>query len=48
MDENWPGRWNHVKKFLERTGPFAHPDFEPSPEVRKVYQIFGWDFPVVQ
>ncbi|XP_064604600.1 NEDD8-activating enzyme E1 catalytic subunit-like [Liolophura sinensis] len=33
MEESWPGRWNHVKKFLERTGPFAHPDFEPSPEV---------------
>ncbi|CAG5120245.1 unnamed protein product, partial [Candidula unifasciata] len=28
----WPGRWDHVKKILERTGPFAHPDFEPSPE----------------
>lgn len=29
---NWTGRWNHVQKFLERGGPFAHPDFEPSPE----------------
>ncbi|CAH1784961.1 unnamed protein product [Owenia fusiformis] len=28
-----PGRWDHVKKFLERTGPFAHPEFEPSVEV---------------
>ncbi|XP_078596881.1 NEDD8-activating enzyme E1 catalytic subunit-like isoform X2 [Branchiostoma floridae x Branchiostoma japonicum] len=29
---SWPDRWNHVKKMLERAGPFAHPDFEPSPE----------------
>uniref|UniRef100_A0A8C6UTW5 NEDD8-activating enzyme E1 catalytic subunit n=2 Tax=Neogobius melanostomus TaxID=47308 RepID=A0A8C6UTW5_9GOBI len=28
----WDGRWNHVKKFLERPGPFTHPDFEPSVE----------------
>uniref|UniRef100_A0A3B5RAI1 NEDD8-activating enzyme E1 catalytic subunit n=1 Tax=Xiphophorus maculatus TaxID=8083 RepID=A0A3B5RAI1_XIPMA len=28
----WEGRWNHVKKFLERSGPFTHPDFEPSAE----------------
>uniref|UniRef100_T1J860 NEDD8-activating enzyme E1 catalytic subunit n=1 Tax=Strigamia maritima TaxID=126957 RepID=T1J860_STRMM len=27
---DWPGRWNHVRKFLERGGPFSHPDFEPS------------------
>ncbi|KAK2529384.1 Uba3 [Columba guinea] len=26
---DWDGRWNHVKKFLERSGPFTHPDFEP-------------------
>lgn len=30
---NWDGRWNHVRKFLERPGPFTHPDFEPSTEV---------------
>lgn len=30
---DWDGRWNHVKKFLERPGPFTHPDFEPSTEV---------------
>ncbi|XP_066527393.1 NEDD8-activating enzyme E1 catalytic subunit isoform X3 [Hoplias malabaricus] len=29
---DWPGRWDHVKKFLERAGPFTHPDFEPSTE----------------
>ncbi len=35
MDSSdWPGRWNHVRKLLERGGPFAHPDFEPSPEVK--------------
>lgn len=31
---DWEGRWNHVKKFLERSGPFIHPAFEPSNEVR--------------
>uniref|UniRef100_A0A8D0C5L3 NEDD8-activating enzyme E1 catalytic subunit n=1 Tax=Scleropages formosus TaxID=113540 RepID=A0A8D0C5L3_SCLFO len=30
--QDWDGRWNHVKKFLERSGPFTHPDFEPSTE----------------
>uniref|UniRef100_A0A8C7ZL05 NEDD8-activating enzyme E1 catalytic subunit n=1 Tax=Oryzias sinensis TaxID=183150 RepID=A0A8C7ZL05_9TELE len=25
----WGGRWSHIKKFLERPGPFTHPDFEP-------------------
>ncbi|MBN3296614.1 UBA3 enzyme, partial [Amia calva] len=29
---DWEGRWNHVRKFLERSGPFTHPDFEPSAE----------------
>ncbi|XP_075955561.1 NEDD8-activating enzyme E1 catalytic subunit-like isoform X2 [Anarhichas minor] len=29
---DWDGRWNHVTKFLERPGPFTHPDFEPSTE----------------
>uniref|UniRef100_A0A9R1SRN2 NEDD8-activating enzyme E1 catalytic subunit n=2 Tax=Cyprinus carpio TaxID=7962 RepID=A0A9R1SRN2_CYPCA len=28
----WQGRWDHLKKFLERAGPFTHPDFEPSTE----------------
>uniref|UniRef100_A0A3B3QI84 NEDD8-activating enzyme E1 catalytic subunit n=1 Tax=Paramormyrops kingsleyae TaxID=1676925 RepID=A0A3B3QI84_9TELE len=32
-DANWDGRWNHVSKFLERAGPFTHPDFEPSTEL---------------
>lgn len=40
----WEGRWNHVKKFLERSGPFTHPDFEPSTEVtitrRGMIQVF--------
>ncbi len=27
-----PGRWNHVRKLLERRGPFTHPNFEPSPD----------------
>ncbi|XP_066996801.2 NEDD8-activating enzyme E1 catalytic subunit [Anabrus simplex] len=25
-------RWCHVRKILERNGPFCHPDFEPSPD----------------
>jgi ubiquitin-activating enzyme E1 C len=28
-----PGRWSHLRRVLERPGPFAHPDFEPAPEV---------------
>ncbi|XP_067684861.1 NEDD8-activating enzyme E1 catalytic subunit-like [Haliotis asinina] len=38
MESDWPGRWNHVKKFLERGGPFAHPDFEPSSETLQFLQ----------
>lgn len=30
---DWPDRWAHVEKFLQRSGPFAHQDFEPSPEL---------------
>lgn len=33
MGCDWEGRWNYVRKFLERPGPFTHPDFEPGPEV---------------
>uniref|UniRef100_A0A3B1ILQ4 Uncharacterized protein n=1 Tax=Astyanax mexicanus TaxID=7994 RepID=A0A3B1ILQ4_ASTMX len=29
---DWDGRWSHVQKFLERSGPFTHPDFEASEE----------------
>ncbi|XP_038067977.1 NEDD8-activating enzyme E1 catalytic subunit-like [Patiria miniata] len=32
-ESDWPGRWTHVRKVLERSGPFAHPDFEPSTEI---------------
>lgn len=32
-NSDWDGRWSHVQKFLERSGPFTHPDFEPSEEV---------------
>ena len=31
--EDQPGRWNHVRKLLERRGPFSHENFEPSPEL---------------
>jgi len=30
---DWPKRWNHLKKLLERDGPLAHPEFEASPEL---------------
>ncbi|XP_060526705.1 NEDD8-activating enzyme E1 catalytic subunit isoform X2 [Cylas formicarius] len=26
-------RWTHLKKVLERPGPFSHPEFEPSPDI---------------
>ncbi|KAL1132836.1 hypothetical protein AAG570_010788 [Ranatra chinensis] len=26
-------RWSHLRKLLERSGPFCHPDFEPSAEI---------------
>ena len=29
------GRWNHVRKLLERSGPFSHKKFKPSPELFK-------------
>jgi len=25
-------RWSHIRKLLERSSPFCHPDFEPSTE----------------
>lgn len=35
---DWPDRWNHLRKFLERNSPFAHPEFEPSPENFNIIQ----------
>lgn len=29
---NWNGRWAHLRKVLERSGPLAHPDFQASDE----------------
>lgn len=26
-------RWGNVRRILERSGPFCHPDFEPSPDI---------------
>lgn len=26
-------RWHNIRKLLERSGPFCHPDFEPSPDI---------------
>ena len=34
-DNYQPGRWNHVRKLLERSGPFCHEKFKPSPELFK-------------
>lgn len=31
----WPGRWNHVRKLLERPGPFNNSNFDPSPDILK-------------
>lgn len=28
-----PRKWQNLRKLLERSGPFSHPDFEPSPEI---------------
>ena len=36
----WAGRWNHIQKFLERPGPFTHPDFEASTEVMVYAKLF--------
>jgi len=35
VDEStdWPNRWGHLKKILERKGPFSPPSFEPSPDI---------------
>ncbi|GLH07219.1 hypothetical protein R5R35_001745 [Gryllus longicercus] len=30
--DNLHHRWSHLRKILERPGPFCHPDFEASPE----------------
>uniref|UniRef100_A0A452UD32 Uncharacterized protein n=2 Tax=Ursus TaxID=9639 RepID=A0A452UD32_URSMA len=39
---DWEGRWNHVKKFLERSGPFTHPDFEPNFRILMTLSIDGF------
>lgn len=31
--ESTQKRWDHLRKILERPGPFSHPEFEPSPEI---------------
>lgn len=30
---DWSGRWSHVQRLLLRSGPLAHQDFEPGPQV---------------
>nr|XP_039271775.1 NEDD8-activating enzyme E1 catalytic subunit-like isoform X2 [Styela clava] len=29
---DYPSRWLHLRKVLERGGPFCHPDFDPCPD----------------
>ncbi|KAL1510040.1 hypothetical protein ABEB36_004696 [Hypothenemus hampei] len=31
--ESLQKRWTHLRKVLERPGPFSHPEFEPSPDI---------------
>ena len=33
IDDKSSARWNHIRKILERAGPFCHPNYEPSSEV---------------
>ena len=35
---DWNQRWSDIQKLLERSGPFTHPDFEPSPTTLKMVQ----------
>ena len=37
---DWPGRWSHLQKILERSGPFAHPEFEAGSEVGPTVFIY--------
>ena len=32
-------RWIHLRRILERSGPFKDPNFEPSAEVRNIISI---------
>jgi len=42
--QDWPGRWSHLQAILERSGPFAHPEFEASSEVRLILFISTFSF----
>jgi ubiquitin-activating enzyme E1 C len=33
VDDETRAKWMHVLRLLTRRGPFAHPEFEPSPEI---------------
>ena len=30
---DWPGRWSHLSKLLERRGPLTPPSYSPSPDI---------------
>ncbi|MCL4142373.1 UNVERIFIED_CONTAM: hypothetical protein GTU68_031555 [Idotea baltica] len=38
MSVDWSERWSDVQKLLERSGPFTHPDFEPSSSTLQMIQ----------
>lgn len=35
---NWPDRYNHLKKILERSSPFLQPNFQPGSDILKFIQ----------
>ena len=42
---DWSGRWSHLQKLLMRSGPLAHQDFEPGPQVKIFRNKFLSIFP---
>ena len=40
------GTWAHIEKMLHRNGPFAHPDFEPGPDVSYILRLGQIDLDV--
>uniref|UniRef100_A0A4X2KH27 Uncharacterized protein n=1 Tax=Vombatus ursinus TaxID=29139 RepID=A0A4X2KH27_VOMUR len=44
-EELMEGRWNHIKMFLKRNGPFTHPYFEPCTEsLHSSLRVGIWPF----
>ena len=40
LQQDWPGRWNHVQKLLKRKGPFNGDNFDPSLDIFNALQEF--------